>query len=94
MFSEKDILMNNIRVVAGLLFLVGVLGQLVSAKSSNGGRKPAEPLPNVRSVSEHLVILDYVRSVSVWQELEEVNVDEVVESIMLHWRNQFVSASA
>ena len=21
-----------------------------------------------------------------WQELEEVNVDEVVESIMLHWR--------
>ena len=33
------------------------------------------PLPNVRSVSELK-----------WQELEEVNVDEVVESIMLHWR--------
>ena len=58
--------MNNIRVVAGLLFLVGVLGQLVSA---------VPPLPNVRSVSELK-----------WQELEEVNVDEVVESIMLHWR--------
>ena len=58
--------MNNISVVAGLLFLVGVLGQLVSA---------APPLPNVRSVSVHKL-----------QELEEVNVDEVVESIMLHWR--------
>ena len=62
----RSILMNNISVVAGLCFLLGVLGQLVSA---------APPLPNVRSVSEHK-----------WQELEEVNVDEVVESIMLHWR--------
>ena len=34
----RNILMNNISVVAGLLFLLGVLGQLFSA---------APPLPNV-----------------------------------------------